>query len=493
MNRIIKGIAVVALAAILQGCDAFGSLDVPNENAPDLEQVFSDPQEYPALLSGAYRTWWNESIGTNPALALGVSAEVITSGYGSWGMADYYRVPRQPITNADASDIVLDPLYGAWYSYYSALPTANNIIRQIESNGREVRIGDADYTQGALAHAYLLQGMLLGHLGIIYDKAFLITEETDINTYDYQFTPADEILAFALERIDRAIAICESTSFVDPIEMMPGVLFNAASLCDFANTYAARLLVASARTEAESNAIDWNRVVDYARNGLTTDFAVQSAPGWNGLAISRDAYSVLNIMSWDWIRPHQRMINMMAPDDPGAVYPWPEGVDQLPEVTNAIDQRLETDFEFAGRHGAWNPTTRGYHILSNYVYTREEFAPYMQTGIGPITFIFAAENDLLLAEALVRSGGSKGEAAELINRTRVERGGMTPLTGGESDAQMLDAIMHERYVELFMTYPAIGFFDRRRTDDLMPGTATQFPVPAKELLLHGYDVYTFGG
>lgn len=493
MKRIINGIAVLVLALLVQGCDLFGSLDVPNENSPDLDLVFSDPQEYPALLSGAYRTWWNESIGTNPNLALGVTAEVITSGYGSWGMADYYRVPRQPITNSDADDIVLNPLYGAWYSYYSALPTVNNIIRQIETNGVSVKDGDVDYTQGALAHAYLLQGMLIGHLGILYDQAFLITEETDITQFDYEFTSSPELMDFALERIDRAISICETSSFTDPIEMMPGIQFDAASLCAFANTYAARLLVASARTEADTEALDWNRVLDYARDGLQSDFAVASEPGWNGLAITRDALSTVNILSWDWIRPHQRLIHMLAPDDPGAVYPWPEGTNELPEVTDPMDQRLETDFEFAGRHGAWNPTTRGYHILSNYKYAREEFAPYMQTGIGDIYFIFAAENDLLLAEALIRTGGSKSEAADLINQTRVDRGGLPALTGGESDEVMLEALMHERYVELFMTYPAIGFFDRRRTDDLMAGTATQFPVPAKELLLHGYDVYTFGG
>jgi starch-binding outer membrane protein, SusD/RagB family len=493
MKRIINGLAVVALAVTMQGCDLFGSLDVRNENSPDLAQVFADPQEYPALISGAYRTWWNQSVGTNPNLALGVAAEVITSGYGSWGMADYYRVPRQPITNADADDIVLNPLYGAWYSYYSALPTVNNIINQVENNGRKVPVGNQDYTEGALAHAYLLQGMLIGHLALIYDKAFLITEDTDINEYDYQFTPADELMDFALQRIDRAISICEATTFTDPIEMMPTVQFDNVSLCQFANTYAARLLVASARTDAHTNAIDWGRVLNYARKGLQSNFSVRNEPGWNGLAITRDALSVVNILSWDWIRPHQRMIHKMAPNDPGAVYPWPEATDQLPEVTQPIDHRLETDFVYAGRHGAWNPTTRGYHILSNYRYAREEFAPYMQSGLGQIYFIFAAENDLLEAEALVRSGGSRTEAADLINNTRVDRGGMSALTGSESQQEMIDAIMHERYIELFMTYPALGFFDRRRTDGLMPGTADQFPVPAKELLLHGHEIYTFGG
>lgn len=491
IKRITTGLSLVCLALTIAACDLFGSLDVPNENSPNLEQVFADPQEYPSLLSGAYRTWWNESIGTNPNLALGVAAETFTSGYGSWGMADYYQVPRQPIVNADADDIVLNPLYGAWYSYYSALPTVNNIIRQIEQNGQKVVFGEDDYTQGALAHAYLLQGMLIGHLGMLYDKAFLITEETDLNTFDYQFTPADALIDFALARIDEAIAICNTQTFTDPVEMLPAVQFDNQSLCRFANAYAARILVGSARTQAETEALDWNRVLTYARNGLTEDFNIMSENGWNGLAITRDPYSVVSIAAWDWIRPHQRIIHMLAPNDPGAVYPWPDGVADLPDVTDPMDQRLLTDMLHVGPHGSWNTASRGFHIQSEYKYNRYE--DYMTDGIGPIYFYLQAENDLYLAEALLRTAGPSSEAAELINRTRVERGGMPALTGSESREEMMEALMHERYIELLFTYPALGYYDRRRTDDLMPGTATQFPVPAKELLLHGLEVYTFGG
>lgn len=491
-----KTYKIILVAAILPlfivSCDMFQGMDVENSNSPNLEQVYSDPQEYPSLISGAYKTWWNESIGMNPNLALGVTAEIITSGYGSWGMGDFYKVPRQPVVNENADDMVLDPVYGAWYSYYSALPTVNNIIREIEQNGKKVIVGDQDQTQGVLAHAYFLQGMLVGHLGLIYDKAFLITEETNINEFDYEFTSREELIDFSLNRMDKAIEITNTASFTDPIEVMPNVQFNNNSLGRFINSTAARILVASARNTQETESLDWARVEQYARNGIAEDFKVHGENGWVGLAISRDELNPVHIAAWDWIRVNQRIVHMLAPNDPGAEYPWPEGEATLPEVTNPMDKRLEKDFTYAGQHGAWNPQSKGYHILSNYKYSRyyDEFGV---DGVGDLSFFLKAENDLLLAEAIARTAGPNNEAAQLVNNTRVNRGEMQALDGTESKQEMLDAIMHERYIELMFTYHALGYFDRRRTDDLLEGSAKQFPVPAKELMLHGFEIYTFGG
>ena len=190
---------VIISFVLLMGCNLFEDLDVPNENSPNLEQVFADPEEYPSLLSGSYNTWWNEGMGANPNLALSTAAEVFTTGYGAWGAAEYYQIPRQPLSNVEVSDIVLNPICGAWYSYYGGLTPVNNIIKEITLNDRIVEIAGEDLTQGVLAHAYLLQGLLMGHLALVYDKAFLITEETDVESFDYEFTPSTELIDFAME------------------------------------------------------------------------------------------------------------------------------------------------------------------------------------------------------------------------------------------------------------------------------------------------------
>ena len=111
-------------------------------------------------------------------------------------------------------------------------------------------------------------------------------------------------------------------------------------------------------------------------------------------------------------------------------------------------------------------------------------------------------NDLLWAEGLLRSGGSKAQAATLINNSRVGRGGLPALTGAETDTVMLDALHYEQEIE-FMGQGATPFFNRRRIDGLtfssrsglydQTGTPRQMPVPAKELDVLQRAVYTFGG
>lgn len=486
MRKIFIWILVIFMGA---GCEKVSDLDVPNENAPDSETVMQATETYPSILSGAYNSFWNTSVSPSPTFAL-TNAEVITSGYGSWSSFDYYKVPREAVPNELMDDVVLSPPAAAWYGYYSGLPNVNRIIRALTTDGKKVMIGNTDYTQGALAHAYALQGILYGHLGMFYDKAFLVDENTDFATYEYELSSYQDVIDFAIQSIDKAIAICNNNEFTDPIEMMPGVAFDNASLKAFVSSMGARILAGSARTPAQAQEVDWNKVYEYTGNGLQQDFGIDWKDGWLGKVISRDYLNHLQLVSWDWMRVHQRVINMMAPTDPNAQYPWPDGVASLGQVTSP-DKRLTTYFRWVGRHTGWNPNTRGYNMLSEYKYVRYEDVANNNSGFFP--HFLRAENDLLRAEAAARLGKAGTEVAELVNRTRVAKGNLPPLTGSESMEEMLDAIFYERYVETDFVYAHLGYFDRRRRGELRPGTLYHFPVPANELILHKIPFYTFGG
>lgn len=483
----LKQAAVVASALFFLGSCA-KDLDVVNENAPDADGVLAATSTYPSLLSGAYNGFWNTAVSASPTFAL-TNAEVITSGYGSWSSFDYYKLPRTAVPNDLVDDVVLSPPAAAWYGFYSAIPTVNNIIKAIAIDNKKVMLGNNDHTDAVLAHAYILQGILYGHLSLFYDKAFLADESVDFQNFDFELKPYSEILTFALDRIDRGIALC-ATSFTDPNPMMPGVTFNNNTLKAFASSMGARILAMSARTPQQAQQIDWNRVYAYASNGVTADFGINWTEGWNGKVISRDFLAHLQLMAWDWIRPHQRVINMMAPNHPNAVYPWPDGTATLGEVSSP-DARLNTYFRYVGRHTGWNPNTRGFNMLSEYKYVRYEDEANNFSGFFP--HILKAENDLLKAEAALRSGKPGTEVAALVNNTRVGAGNLNALTGGESAETLLDAIFYERYLESDFVYPHLGYFDRRRKGELRPGTLYHFPVPANELILHQIPFYTFGG
>jgi hypothetical protein len=105
--------------------------------------------------------------------------------------------------------------------------------------------------------------------------------------------------------------------------------------------------------------------------------------------------------------------------------------------------------------------------------------------------ILAAENDLIWAEALIRQPSPDlATAANLINKTRVGRGGLTAATAG--DANLLDELQYEQDVELPGSNVA-PFYNQRRIDKLEPLTPHEMPVPAKELGVLQQGLYTCGG
>jgi hypothetical protein len=101
---------------------------------------------------------------------------------------------------------------------------------------------------------------------------------------------------------------------------------------------------------------------------------------------------------------------------------------------------------------------------------------------------------LIRAEALIRSGGNRQTAVDLINNTRVGRGTLTPALATESDAELLSKISYERDIEIMNTSGTTLYWRRAVTDQpLQAGTACQLPIPAKELETLGLPIYTFGG
>ncbi len=476
-------------------CEGLQDLDVPNYNDPNRNQVFRNSQDFPNLLSGAYSAWWNHTVGPSPQFALLPASETMGSGYGSWGANPFYAIPRESVPNTDG-DPVLIPQASWWYGLYQGVPTVNDVVNRIQNEDARVVIDGQDYTSSTLAHGYLLQGILFGHLAMLYDKAFLMDEHTDVTNYGFEYTAYPAIKAYALSRIDQAIAICDTASFTDPVEMMPGVSFTNESLSRFANAMGARILAYAARSAEETQAVDWAKVMNYARNGITEDFLVSLEAGWEGLVINRDAFGYHQLaLNWGWVRVHQRLLHMMAPDDPNAVYPWPFGVSSLGPIVSP-DQRFDEYFEFNETiPWAGSASSKGYHILTHY--SLQRFRDLYDQGVGSVNYYTKNENDYYLAEADLQLNQNIAEAVAIINSTRVDKGGLPPAEVSEPVAELKKKLYYERLVETLMTFPAGSYFDRRRTDvaefQLYPGTVRQLPVPAQELNLHGTPNYTFGG
>src|SRR5690606_27364387 len=118
--------------------------------------------------------------------------------------------------------------FGAWYNYYGSVGSAIKMSKMFEDPSFEITLGGVDYTSRAKAHAYLIQALLYGNIALLYDKAYLFTEEHDALTFDFAANTKtyQEVMDYALVQLDRAIELIEADAIdEDPASVVAGVTF----------------------------------------------------------------------------------------------------------------------------------------------------------------------------------------------------------------------------------------------------------------------------
>ena len=306
--------------------------------------------------------------------------------------------------------------------------------------------------------------------------------------------PFTEVRDTALAHFDRVIERSRDASWTlfpghaDVLGGGPGI--PARAVAQMASSLAARTLVLTPRSGDQATSIDWSRVRAYAEHGITADI---------GLVVddfgyySRDFTGLLTLYRVD-----QRVIHAMDPTQPAH---WSDG--ERPPLATSPDARLGTDFKSATMSAEYQalPT----YLLGDWIFRRYENAGSGRLGYASL--MIPAENDLMLAEALIRTGGDLGRAADLVNRTRVGRGHLPAVTSAgvpqSSDClprgddgscgSLLDAVRYERLIELFGSNAMIAWGDARRFETLQPGTPRSLPVPVIPIVYEGMVPYTFGG
>jgi hypothetical protein len=457
-----------------------------------------------------------------PGIATAVMADNMTMAFGNFGARFNGQEPRLAYNNSSASNdaTVASSPYDQMYGALGAAADGLNAI----ARGVVIQSGSGpDETQMMQSFAYLVQGLALGFQSLIFDQGFVVDETSTVGSPTLQ--PYTAVSAAAVSKFDKAIAAGTGKAWTIPAEYTPGMTLTAAKFVQMANTMAARQLAYTPRTATENLAVDWAKVLTYANAGISTGsapFSLQVLGDGSG----NQWYDVLKYYGEtpSWVRVDQRVVQLMDPSQPveyTTVTPPPRA--------ESMDARLGTTAT-AGTDYTYVPVipfnpARGVYFFSQWQHSRYYFHSFERpatefTGILP--FVLAAENDLLIAEALVRTGGDKARAAALINNTRVGRGNLPPVTAGSSNNDLLAAIFYERDVELFDTAAGQAWFDRRRIEptlvynapaisggvvgipigntwgfkggsNLQLGTPRHLPMPAKELETLGLPVYTYGG
>ena len=562
IKRIPEGLGLIAALVLAGACD---TLKIDNPNAPDSPRALSDPSTVQSIAVGAMRTWYLTTQGdlgadAYPALTMVVMARSHVAAWNNYNIRFYTGCTTTPwdvytaATNgtcgteqlgatypriewqndpASAQRTQIEPL---WYGYYSALSSANDVLKAIRQKG--LVITDGETTKMVETMATLVQALSLSGIALNYDQGFIVTDSTPVDANGspiVAFKSDTALRDTAMAKFDAAIAMA-ATKFGVPGEFFgsPAQSYTNVHIAQIANTMAARTLAYFPRNAAQNAAVDWVRVASYASKGISSGAAFD----W---MFHDDACA-----SWcDWLkvwsndmttmRIHSRVAHLLDPvNQPD---PWDITKNSQP---NSPDQRLgdgtyrggasyaklisaivdthtvkrggldyvwSTDPEIQNKsRGAWHQSAVG-QVRYDSLATCGDNPQGEGTGSGDAPAVLAAENDLIWAEALIRqTAGDLTLAATLINHTRVgpdllgrPRGGASPTkpsflpaSAADGQAGLLQKLQYEQDVELPGSNPA-PFYNQRRIDKLEPLTPREMPVPAKELGVLKLSLYTCGG
>ncbi|MGQ0715437.1 MAG: hypothetical protein ACT4PJ_17195 [Gemmatimonadaceae bacterium] len=493
--------AVVGGAAMLVAAACSTDLEITNPNNPDIERALRTPEDVQNIAISTINNWYLASTHFEPYMMLSVTADALTANFGNFGMRFNNLQPRIAYGNNSAGGdrgVAEEP----WEQNYSTIGSANDVLRAIRV--QQISLGNADSTAKYEHLAMFSRAASVMNIALIFDRGFVVNEVfqpgVDPNP---ELLPFEQVADTALKWFEELITATTGKSYTYAASVLPMASredipgsppLTSAKLNRIANTMAALLLAYTPRRAADVPGVDWAKVRALADKGIGQGSA--GAP--LNIVVDGDGgtnwYSFINYYGNEpsWTRTDMRLINRMDPSQPavftGAVAP----------VGSSPDDRYTDDYQ---RCPCENTGTvigdpgRGIYMQSYFAHKRYRDHSRLTSGGSPTTpvpYLLAAESDLVLAEALIRTGGDKNLAATLINNTRVTRGGLSEATGSESNDVLLGHIDYERDIELLNTN-GFDHFRRRHVDGLQPGTVRHLPIPAKELETLQLPIYTFGG
>jgi hypothetical protein len=538
-NRTLAALAVAG--AVLIGSTGCLDLDITNTQQPDRERALAEPSDVEALTAGAFNilhnTLYNRWDVTGFWIVYGPEG---TSTDPWWSLVSATAEPRESFDNAAAVANFTGPRppRHVWQDLHRIASNVHDGLRAIRVEGmRFVDEDGVDHTPRAEAFAKFVQGWVWGYMAMLFDQAVLIPESEPLAGEIRQqsidaLTPYPEAREMAVAALEEAIALANQHTFTFPNFPDSRLWFGTPApltgqqFIQLANTLAARILVYNARSPQERDQVDWQRVLQFTANGLTSDFETVLQSGYRNAQLRWGTEANIpgfgccyrldtrligpadvsgNYQAWISAPVSQREpIEIVTPDRrvTGAV----------PRSDGAYTRFRADHTGFTAGDGLWRRSHYQWARMSHALSLPAAFGPF-SSGINRV--VSADENRLLRAEALLRTGDLEG-TAELINvtrtrshtlRTGVTYAGLPPVTTAgvpvsgdcvpRTDAgqcgDLLVALRYERMLELANTDPFRGYADGRGFGLLPDGSWLHQPVPGDELEVLGLPEYTFGG
>lgn len=497
-----KTLKALGLTALVLGAGACQDLAVENVNQPDADRAIGEPRAVESLVGGSFFRYWSDTNKYRPAMTWSTIGDEGSSSWGNFAMQDLSSEPRTAFQNTQS--------YGyrsfaevPWYGMYKVLSSANDGLQQINDKGLKIlsEDGKTDDTPRAKAFAKFTQGLALGFLGLMFDQAFIYTEDIDLNTDVLELEPYTNVLAAAQQSLTDAAALSAGASFTTPESWINGLPLTGDELSRISHSMIARLMTAGARSPQERDAVNWNEVISHIDKGIQKDYFVQGDGGvWWGFW-----YLASHPV---WMRADYKLIG--PADKSGAYAAWlaKAPADRLPFTLVSDDRRVQSA---TGGNGTYirnwgaprHRPDRGTYHFSFYGVSR--YLEHFTSGAAsPMPWMLMSEMDLLKAEALIRTN-KPAAAVALINKYRVGNGKLPALTGTESKEDLMQYMKYEKRLETVYQTAGLAAFDLRGWRTLpgpgitgtpvpiVPGTLLHAPIPAKELEVLRQEIYTLGG
>lgn len=549
-----KWYRLLAGAALLGATACSDRLAVENTNSADRTRALARPTDVEALIKASFFTFHQGILGTNTNIQPGLMNMGLESYalLANFGMVIRGAIPRLPIINTRGNQVGAEN-YAPYQALHRAARQAAVGLSAVNAPGFTFFPASAAQVRRARAFAHMTIGIALGHVALAYDSGAAVNENDDPTGPPLSLIGYDSLMRYAISKLDSAIAIAPGMLDLGT-DWINGQAMNANQLIAFAKCWRARFRANVGRTPAERAAADWTAIRQDAADCATAfpnDFAVttNTTTGWTV------AWPVQHYLYQNWHQMWQFMVGMA--DTSGAYDAWlatplanrtaflvrtPDR--RFPSGDTRGAQQAASNLAAGYPTGTYDATGLWWHVRpyfrnrlnaddvtadpwasSQYDFYRTAFhrLPSGLNRNGPHPLIMAPEMDLLQAEAEYRAGNFVN-AARLINRSRITRGGLrgvdtvgttastvVPGTDGVAGSAgcvprvpnntatasacgtLFEALKWEMRMETAFLWWGAWYFYGRGWGDLPTGTALHFPVPYQELDARRLPIYSLGG
>jgi hypothetical protein len=532
--RFFRYLAVASLVGASAGCNDV--LDVGNSNNPDRDRLLRTNADVEALSASQFQQVISGTLGNTARVQTGMLTAAFenASGLANNGLGPRSAMPRQAIDNNRGNAYATENFNDYRILSSTARATADVMVRS-KNPGFTLTGGTNDINR-LNAWNHFVYGVALGYLSMVYDSA-AVPRPSDAPLAVQPLESYQAVNAYALAQFDSAIAYASRTGTTSlPSGWLTGPQGPAVTMPEFirvVRSFRARMRAGVARNAQERGAVNWAAVIADGQNGITSDLQIRMDPaaGWDYQWLA----TTLHFRDANWHQMPYHIIGMA--DVSGAFDTWlsqPRDTRSFftivtPDLrfprgaTRAAQNRASADDDrplpegqyFRNRLAGKDQASTGWQASQYDHYRFRGFANDARIGLFP--FFTRAENDMLVAEGMIRTGNIAG-AATLIDRTRTASGlpalsgvvtsASEPVPGGSSCVPrvpqaptftttacgtIFEAMKWEKRMETAYTTYGAWFFDSRGWNDLPVGTAVSWPVPVQELDARNMPLYNLGG